>query len=165
MEGEYLPAQFPEKGLKPLGIWSMPDRFMMERVASQALRDALADDDLEDEWDSLFGAQIDAGAIFLASGRGVLPHRLGGWSVPEQDDPRYAALAAARGALDLTGRMPTGAESAACEAEMNDWTLLLQVDLNNLSGDFAEGTVYFVMRKADLKAANFDRVHAIYQQT
>jgi uncharacterized protein YwqG len=108
---------------------------------------------------------IDAGAWKLASGREVLPHRLGGWPIPEQGDPRYAAVAAARGALGLTGRMPDEAEKAACEAEMHRWTLLLQIDLNKLSDAFAEGTVYFVMREADLKAQNFDRVHAIYQQT
>jgi uncharacterized protein YwqG len=48
---------------------------------------------------------------------------------------------------------------------MHDWTLLFQLGLNDLWGEYAEGTVYFVMREEDLEARNFERVHAIYQQT
>ncbi len=48
---------------------------------------------------------------------------------------------------------------------MHDWTLLLQVGLADVTRDFAEGTVYFVIRKADLAKRDFSRVHAIYQQT
>ena len=46
-----------------------------------------------------------------------------------------------------------------------DWTMLLQVDLASLGGDFAEGTVYFVMGETDLARRDFTHVHAIYQQT
>ena len=154
----------PEKHLAPVPIWSMPDRFLMGDIGSQELQNALGDPDWEAEWDSLFDAIIDASPITLASGREVRPHRLGGWPIPEQDDPRYAAAAAARGALDLSGRMPDEQEKSACEAEQHEWTLLLQVGLSDFDV-FAEGTVYFVMREADLRARNFDRVHAIYQQT
>jgi uncharacterized protein YwqG len=48
---------------------------------------------------------------------------------------------------------------------MHRWTLLFQLGLNDLWSEYAEGTVYFVMREEDLEARNFDRVHAIYQQT
>ena len=65
----------------------------------------------------------------------------------------------------LFDRMPTDAERAACAAEVPDWTQLLQVSLADLGTDYAEGTVYFVMRRADLAAREFGRVHAIYQQT
>ena len=165
MQGEYIPAVFPQKPLTPLAVWSMPDKWLLQDIGSADLRASLEDGDWEEIWDGFSDAMIDAGAWKLASGREVLPHRLGGWPIPEQGDPRYAAVAAARGALGLTGRMPDEAEKAACEAEMHRWTLLLQIDLNKLSDVFAEGTVYFVMREADLKAQNFDRVHAIYQQT
>ena len=43
--------------------------------------------------------------------------------------------------------------------------MLLQVDMASLGPDFGEGTVYFVMREADLSKRDFSRVHAIYQQT
>ena len=91
--------------------------------------------------------------------------RLGGWPIPEQWDPRYTAAAASHDYLRLFDRMPTDAERAACAAEVPDWTQLLQVSLADLGTDYAEGTVYFVMRRADLAAREFGRVHAIYQQT
>jgi uncharacterized protein DUF1963 len=162
VEGEYIPAAFPEQRLKPLGVWSMPDRFLLQDIGSPDLRDSFEDADWEETWDSVFDDITDTGPRQLASGREVLPHRLGGWPSPEQGDPRFAAVAAAR---DPLGGTPNDAERAACEAEMHAWTLLLQIDLNDMGGIFAEGTLYFVMREADLKAANFERVHAIYQQT
>ena len=108
---------------------------------------------------------MDLGLAQLASGREVLPHRVAGWPYPEQWDPRFTAAASAKGVLKLFQRMPNAVERAACEAEMLDWTLLLQVALADVTRDFAEGTVYFVIRKADLARRDFSRVHAIYQQT
>jgi uncharacterized protein YwqG len=95
----------------------------------------------------------------------VLPHRLCGWPISEQWDPRFEAAASARGVLQLFGRSPTPEERAECVANMHRWTLLFQLGLNDLWSEYAEGTVYFVMREDDLKARNFERVHAIYQQT
>jgi uncharacterized protein YwqG len=164
VEVEYIPAVLPETRMAPIPIWSMPDRFLMQDIGSQDLQDAIGDPDWEAEWDSLFDAIMDTSPITLASGREVRPHRLGGWPIPEQDDPRYAAVAAARGAVERTGRMSDEEEKAACAAEQHEWTLLLQIGLSDF-GVFAEGTVYFVMRETDLRARNFDRVHAIYQQT
>jgi len=43
--------------------------------------------------------------------------------------------------------------------------MLLQVDMASLGTDFAEGTVYFVMRADDVARRDFSCVHAIYQQT
>ena len=43
--------------------------------------------------------------------------------------------------------------------------MLLQADMASLGTDFAEGTVYFVMRAEELTRRDFSRVHAIYQQT
>jgi hypothetical protein len=43
--------------------------------------------------------------------------------------------------------------------------MLLQIGLPDLSGEYPEGTLYFVMREDDPKQRNFGRVHAIYQQT
>jgi hypothetical protein len=43
--------------------------------------------------------------------------------------------------------------------------MLLQADMASLGTDYAEGTVYFVMRSAHLKQRDFSRVHGINQQT
>ncbi len=99
----------------------------------------------------------------------MLAHRLGGWPIPEQGDPRFTAAASANGFLRLFARSPTEAEAEAeaeaCSREVPAWTMVLQVDMASLGTDFAEGTVYFVMRADELARRDFSRVRAIYQQT
>jgi uncharacterized protein YwqG len=97
----------------------------------------------------------------------VLAHRLGGWPIPEQGDPRFTAAASANGFLRLFDRSATEAkaEAEACSREVPAWTMLLQVDMASLGTDFAEVTVYFVMRADELARRDFSRVHAICQQT
>jgi uncharacterized protein YwqG len=147
---------------QPLATWSVPDRFLLKEIAeSEALREAAVSDDSDDFW----GDIMDMGLEVLTSGREVLPHRLGGWPIPEQWDPRHAAVASANGFLRLFDRMPTEEENIICGREMSSWTMLLQVDMASLGTDFGEGTVFFVMREADLAKRDFSRVHAIYQQT
>jgi uncharacterized protein YwqG len=152
----------PSKTAALVEVWTMPDR--------RQFKDMIDDDEIldaldSDEADEVFDAQMDLGMAQLASGREVLPHRVAGWPYPEQWDPRFTAAASAKGVLKLFQRQPNAVERAACEAEMLDWTLLLQVALADVTRDFAEGTVYFVIRKADLAKRDFSRVHAIYQQT
>lgn len=157
------PPLFEAKPVSFLRILSMPDRWLLQdlamRAGEQALLDSFEDPDWEDHWEALWEKTDMRGQ--LASGRQVLPHRLGGWPIPVQSDPRYSAAESALG----IGTRPTEADRAKTDAARHEWTMLAQIDLNALSNYFAEGTVYFVMREADLKAANFDRVHAIYQQT
>ena len=63
--------------------------------------------------------------------------------MPEQDDPRL------------------GLEGGAAA-----WVLLLQVGVAEWTGDdLMEGAVSFLIRREELAAARFDRVHAVYQQT
>jgi hypothetical protein len=143
MEQDLMPTRFTDTPLTPVAIWSMPNQHLMQDMGSPRLRDALLDDDLELAWDDFFECIMSMRATELASGREVLPHRFGGWPIPEQDDPRYAAAG----------------------TDIDRWTLLLQVAIGEICTSFAEGTVYFVMREADLQTQNFDRVHAIYQQT
>lgn len=156
------------EGFKPsrqaglVKIWTMPDRGQFkDLIDDDDILDALDSDDA----DTVFDAQMDLGMGRLETGLKVLPHRVGGWPYPEQWDPRFTAAASAKGVLRLFHRQPNAVERAICEAEMHDWTLLLQVGLADVTRDFAEGTVYFVMRKADLARRDFSRVHAIYQQT
>jgi uncharacterized protein YwqG len=151
-----------EANAAALPAWSLPDRFLLQEIAESAeLRAASAADESDDFW----GDVMDTGLTTLASGRTVLAHRLGGWPIPEQGDPRFTAAAAANGFLRLFDRSPIEAEVEQCSREVSAWTMLLQVDMASLGTDFAEGTVYFVMRADDLQRRDFDRVHAIYQQT
>jgi hypothetical protein len=158
-----IPPLLAAKPVSFLRILSMPDRFLLQdlamRAGEQPLLDSLEDPDWEDRWEALWDKTDMRGQ--LASGRQVLPHRLGGWPMPVQSDPRYSAAESALG----IGPRPTEADQARIDAARHEWVMLAQVDLEAFSSDFADGTVYFVMREADLKAANFERVHAIYQQT
>jgi uncharacterized protein YwqG len=152
----------PAKQAGLVEIWTMPDRGQFkELIDDDEILDAIDSDDA----DEVFDAQMDLGMTQLSSGREVMPHRVGGWPYPEQWDPRFTAAASAKGVMKLFQRQPNAVERAACDAEMHDWTLLLQLGLADVTRDFAEGTVYFVMRKADLAKRDFSRVHAIYQQT
>ena len=158
-----IPPLFKAKPVGFLPVLSMPDRWLLQdlamRAGEQALLDSLEDPDWEDRWEAIWDKTEAPG--LLASGREVLPHRLGGWPIPEQSDPRYSAAEAALG----IGARPTEADQARVDAARHEWVMLAQIDLEALTSYFAEGTLYFLMREADLKAGNFDRVHAIYQQT
>ncbi|MET0544227.1 MAG: DUF1963 domain-containing protein [Variovorax sp.] len=154
-----FPRSFAEQPLSMLGIWSMPDQLLLQELLQDEAFDQMLDDgDCDEFWDEVVNAQ----GQLLASGREVLAHRLRGWPLPEQSDPRFMAAAAARGASFMLGSL-SEEERAACEADMHDWSLLLQVGCTALN--YAEGTVYFIMREADLEQRNFDRVHAVFQQT
>jgi hypothetical protein len=158
-----MPPLFAMKPVGFLPILSMPDRWLLRdlamRAGEQALLDSLEDSDQDALWEALWDKTEMRGQ--LASGRQVLPHRLGGWPMPEQSDPRYSAAESALG----IGPRPTETDQARIDAARHDWVMLAQFDLDTFTDQFAEGTVYFVIRAADLKAASFERVHAIYQQT
>jgi len=153
---------YPAKPISFLPVWSIPDRLLLRELSEDEDLSAMLDDE---DYEEVWGEIIDRGASVLASGREVLAHRLLGWPIPEQWDPRFTAVAAARGVASLFEREPTEAERSDCVREMHEWTMLLQIGLSELGEEYSEGTVYFVMRQADLKECNFDRVHAIYQQT
>jgi hypothetical protein len=144
-----IPSCFAATPVAFLPSLSMPDRLLLKELAEAAgeheLLESLDDPDWEDEWEAFFDDAIDLRRERLTSGRAVLPHRLGGWPSPEQGDPRFHMTVA--------------------QAAPGQWALLAQIDLLALVRGFAEGVVYFVMSEADLKAGNFTRVHAIYQQT
>jgi uncharacterized protein YwqG len=168
--GFEMPRLFRAQAVDFLPIWSMPDRHLLpslaERAGDAALVASLDDEDAADGWEALWCDMMDARGAYLASGREVLPHRLGGWPMPEQDDPRYEAVGSALGLYEMFGHQPDAAERARILENMHRWVLLLQVDFADLWGlQLVEGTIYFVMREGDLHARNFDRVHAIYQQT
>jgi len=146
----------------------MPTRIMLldaaEHMGEEDLLVSLDDADYDEQWDEFFDQLV---AWRLTSGRKVLTHRLCGWPCPViQNDPRFAAVMSARGLSFRLWRKMKDAQKAELEAEIHEWVLLLQIDLEELLGQpYGDGGyVYFVMREADLRERNFDRVHAIYQQ-
>jgi uncharacterized protein YwqG len=95
---------------------------------------------------------------FAKSGRYARRHRLLGLPDPEQDDPRYGAIDTA-----LYPKGPWSPETIRdANVQASAWRLLLQVDLGDMDGS---GTVYFIIRHADLANRDFSQVHAYYQTT
>lgn len=96
--------------------------------------------------------------------RGHRNQLLGG-PLPEQSDPRYEAVVA----LEYGGQPLSPAQwdlhQADIQAKAREWRMLLQIDVADWMQDDGEGTVYFLIRDADLKARRFDEVIAVYQQT
>jgi hypothetical protein len=80
---------------------------------------------------------------------------------PEQQDPRFDAVGKANlPPYPWRGDMLTNASRKAAE-----WQLLLQVPTSILTRKVSEGTIYFMIQKADLARQDFSRVVASYQQT
>jgi len=103
-------------------------------------------------------------------------HQLLGTPNPQQDDPRFDAILAEDLGTDLWGvteierlveesGLDQATWDAAQRARAAEFQLLLQLDVAEFLGANAEGTYYFLIRKADLAARAFDRVRVVYQQT
>jgi hypothetical protein len=114
--------------LIPVPIWSMPDPILMAELLTDASFASAIDDG---EFDDFCELMVDNGARVLASGRTVLAHRLCGWPVPDQWDPRFTAAAAARGHRLVLGAIPDDLRKS-CEREEHNWALLLQLDASAL---------------------------------
>ncbi len=87
--------------------------------------------------------------------------RLMGPPHPEQDDPRFDALAKA----DRPPFPWTETQVAEVSVKASQWQLLLQVSIADLTQLDTEGTVYFMIHQDDLAQRDFSRVVASYQQT
>lgn len=91
--------------------------------------------------------------------------RLLGTASPEQDDPLLDAVVAET----YGGTLPEGTDWKdvydGIMAGTADWRLLMQIPMADWSPDWAEGTVYFMIRREDLRNRDFDRVVVGYQQT
>ncbi|MFD1703844.1 DUF1963 domain-containing protein [Methylopila henanensis] len=85
---------------------------------------------------------------------------------PEQDDPRYDAVVVTRFGVQHLDREERRRRREEIEREARGWALLLQIDVKDwMRSEFADGAVYFLIRKDDLAARRFDRTVAVYQQT
>ena len=93
------------------------------------------------------------------------PLTLLGLPIPEQDDPRYDAVAITQFGKQILAKEDWDAPRDTILTQAKDWRLLLQVDVASWMQSPGEGLVYFLITADDLKSARFDRVIAIYQQT
>jgi uncharacterized protein YwqG len=97
---------------------------------------------------------------------GIERHRIFGYPSPEQDDPRFAAVAIAEYGQARFWQWPNRPDMTEIVVKMKAWHVLLQCDLSDFHQDrLSEGTVYFLIRGDDLRARNFGRTVVVYQQT
>lgn len=92
-------------------------------------------------------------------------HQLLGFPVPEQDDPRYDAVVASEYNVQHLSAERWADDKYAISQSATGWELLLQLEIAAWMQQSTEGTVYFLIRKDDLRDRAFDRVVAVYQQT
>lgn len=148
----------PKRPMRLADRLALPNFSSLEAQSNPALVDLLKHDDTRDDYDSFFADAWE--------GTGSPRQQLLGAPLPEQDDPRYDAVVE----IEYPQGPPRGEAWKAAfpriEAAAADWLLLMQVSQSDYLQDRSvEGTVYFVIRKDDLKARAFDKVLPIYQQT
>lgn len=160
-EGKYKkPYIYPERAMRLAPMIHLPDRSSADFVVDQSLAAFIYDGPYGESYALL--TSLDEGQFTVDGKRGARCQRFMGAPIPEQDDPRFDAIVA-----DGFPAPPwKGAQLIEAATAALGWQLLLQADLGDLSQqDFTEGTVYFLIRKADLEKRDFSRVHAVYQQT
>ncbi len=160
-EGRFKkPYVYPERPMRLKPILTLPDRSTADMVTNGPLAALANDMRYEDSYTRL--TAMDEGQFTTDGFRGSRLHRVLGPPIPDQDDPRFDAIVA-----DGFPPAPWKGEQLADAARRAlDWQLLAQFNLGDLAQqDLTEGMVYFLIRKTDLTAHDFSRVHAVYQQT
>lgn len=139
----------------------------LEMEARPALKSALGlhsngENRFRDSYQALFSRAFDRYYGAANPGR---RHQLLGSPLPEQSDPRFEAEVVSRFGVQYLSQDAWKANRPAIEAGAGAWRLLLQIDVGDFLQESGEGTVYFLIRAADLADRRFDRVVAVYQQT
>ena len=78
---------------------------------------------------------------------------------PEQDDPRFDALA------DRPSPPWNQAQLRELAGQARGWRLLLQIPIADLSQENAEGRMYFLAHDDDIARGDFTKAVVVYQQT
>jgi uncharacterized protein YwqG len=149
-----------EKSLRLTPAFVLPDARAPEANANPAFVALMTDEDFADAYSDFISE--------LAHDRaeGVARHRVLGYPLPEQDDPRFAAVALVDYGQTHFWTWADRPDPAVIDAKMSAWHLLLQCDLSDYYQDqLSEGTVYFLIREDHLHARDFNQVVAVYQQT
>lgn len=160
--GKYKkPYVYPSRQMQLQPIVALPAFTSADASVDADLGALFKNDELLNTYQTL--TANDDGAFEPDAGRNVRRQRFMGVPDPEQDDPRFDAIVGEDGYARPPWR---GSELAAASQAALHWQLLLQVDFRDLSQqELTEGTIYFLIRKADLAKQDFSRVSAVYQQT
>ncbi|MFV0275568.1 MAG: DUF1963 domain-containing protein [Parahaliea sp.] len=170
VEEDYNPGYIaPAVPMQLVEDWSLLSASAVESTGMAVLENTLVTEPGDSETQiSLYDLYIDfypEDPNPVEQAFGYLGHRLLGYPEPEQDDPRYGP--AFEDFLD--GRAEDDRLRQVFFDQQRqraaDWRLLLQVDIARWLQTGTEGTVYFLIRREDLRARRFDRVWAVYQQT
>jgi uncharacterized protein YwqG len=149
-----------ERALRLEVGYALPDARAPESADDREFSALMADEDISDTYSDFISE------IGHDRAQGLERHRVLGYPLPEQDDPRYDAVALVDYAQERSWEWTDRPEMAVIEAQMKQWHLLLQCDLSDYHQDpLCEGTLYFLIREDDLRSRNFDRVVVVYQQT
>lgn len=163
------PFVYPARAMKLVPILTLPNVSAIEVSLDADLKRLLDDDEAGEHYQRL--TANDVGPFTTAPDdmrvsqpwlmREARRNRLMGAPHPEQDDPRFNAIPEAE-------RPPypwNDEQVAAMSRKANDWQMLLQVSVADLSQQQREGTLYFMVRRDDLARRDFSRAVATYQQT
>jgi hypothetical protein len=141
-------------------VLALPDAGAPEAGADPAFAALMEDEETSDAYSDFVSERTHDRP------EGVERHRMLGYPTPEQDDPRYAAVALVDYGVSQFWDWADRPDQAAIMERMKDWHLLFQCDLSDYYQDrLSEGTVYFLIRDDHLRTRNFDRTVAVYQQT
>jgi hypothetical protein len=163
------PFVYPARAMRLVPILALPEHGVIEFTEDRALRKLLEDEAADDLYQRLttndtgpFTADPDDRRVTQSwLMREARRNRLMGLPAPEQHDPRYDGIPASE-------RPPypwNDAQDAAMRRKAEEWRLLLQLSVADLSQQQTEGTLYFMVRKADLSRGDFSRAVVSYQQT
>jgi Domain of unknown function (DUF1963) len=159
-EGLKHPYWGTEQPMKLKATVVLPERGAPEAVADAAFTQLMADEDLADTYADFISD------LNYEHAQGLARHRMLGYPAPEQDDPRFAAVALVDYGQAKFWEWEDRPDMAVIESKMSAWHLLLQCDLSDYYQDrLSEGTVYFLIRNDHLRGRHFDQVVAVYQQT
>lgn len=163
------PFVYPSRAMKLVSILALPNESAIEVGMDADLKHLVDDDEAGEHYRRLTANDIGPFTTDPDDMRVSQPwlmrearrNRLMGPPQPEQGDPRFDAI-------PQQERPPypwNGAQVAAMSREADEWQMLLQVAVADLSQQEREGTLYFMVRKDDLARRDFSRAVATYQQT
>lgn len=157
---EETPYWGPARAMHLAARLQLPDRHSVAAQNNGAFTAALADEDIEEAYCNLFGE------YWAKDVTEPIRQQLLGSPITEQRDPCYDAVVVADYGVQHLDSDTYRAAWPKIKVAAADWQLLFQLDLKDyLQQKLTEGTVYFVIRKADLADRDFGKVVAIYQQT
>lgn len=149
----------PERSMRVVLRYALPNSYAAEAMQDEVFAAAMQDEDMQAAYDD-FVSEL---SLDLADG--VAMHRVLGYPVPEQDDPRFVAVALVDYGRPRFWDWPQMPDEATLHAKMTEWHLLLQIELSDCIPGWSEGKVYFLIRDEDLRTRRFERTVVVYQQT